>query len=83
MITDAILFFILSTPNNLLDLLPTFSVTIPEGVFDGLSKLFAFVGWFPIAKILPILVCSIALSIGRIVWACIIRVKSFIPTMGD
>lgn len=83
MITDALLDILLFLPNLLLDGLDVLSLVIPEGVFDGLAKIFAFIGWFPIKQLLPILVMSISVATFKITWALLIRIKSFIPTMGD
>ena len=82
MITKLLLEIFLYVPNLLLESLPSFEVAIPDGVFDGLRTLFAVIGWFPLAQLLPILGVSIALSSARMVWARVIRIKSFIPTMG-
>ena len=83
MITNLILDLLFYVPNLLLENIPNFELSIPEGVFNGLSHICAFIGWFPIRQILPILGASIVLSFNRAVWALIIRIKSFIPTMGD
>lgn len=82
MITDAILTWFLVLPNLLIESLPVVSISIPDNVFDGLDKLCAFLGWFPIAQLMPILYYSITLSLFQAAWALIIRIKSFIPTMG-
>lgn len=82
MITKFIFDLLLFVPNLLLENMPTFSVEINEGVFDGLKHLFACIGFFPILQLMPILIAILSLRGARVLWALIIRIKSFIPTMG-
>jgi hypothetical protein len=63
--------------------LPDIDFTIPENVFDGLKYIFDGIAYFiPIKALLPILFIDISISVFQIVWALILRIKSFIPTMG-
>lgn len=51
MITEMILNFIFVPVNTLLNLLPEFSISIPEGVFEGLKNIFGMLGFiFPIKR---------------------------------
>ncbi len=67
---------------NAISQLPTINFDIPDNVLDGLQYL-AYIGYFvPITELMPILVISVSLSVFHITWAIILRIKSFIPTMG-
>lgn len=75
---------ILALPKALINSFPTFSFVIPDNIFDVLVSMFSSVGYFlPVNELLPILILSLALDVFRVVWAIIIRLKSFIPTMGS
>lgn len=86
MITDAILSFlyipvslIVGSCNFLLPL-----ITLPAELPIGLSTLIGYISWlFPISAILPLLLFKIALGIFNISWKFALRVKSFIPGMGN
>lgn len=83
MIVDAILDLILSIPLALLDTLPDINLEISDNVFSGMETFFANVAYaLPVVQLLPILIISNALMLFRVAWAIVIRVKSFIPTMG-
>lgn len=63
--------------------LPDIEFAIPSGIWDGLEYIAYGVAYFlPINDLLPILYIDISLSIFHIVWATILRIKSFIPMMG-
>lgn len=84
MITEMILNFIFLPVNALLALLPDITLSIPDGVFDGLKNIFGMLGFiFPIKGLLVILTVSISIKLFHIIWALVIRIKSFIPTMGS
>lgn len=84
MIVDFILKNICMPVLYLLDMLENFSFTIPVGVFNGLSMLAKDLGYiFPITAILPIIGIKIGLRIFSIFWTIVLKIKSFIPTMGD
>lgn len=84
MITKLILDIICFLPNSLLDSLGDVSISIPDGVFDGLNSIFNLLGYaFPISGLLVILILSFTIKTFQITWSLIIRIKSFIPTMGD
>jgi len=83
MITDFLLNLVVSVPMMLLDAMGDFSIAIPAGVFDGLFIVLANVAFFvPIGGLMPILQISFSIKGTQILWALLIRVKSFIPTMG-
>lgn len=83
MITEALINVFLFLPKLLLQALPDIDISIPEDVFDTLQNFLLNLEYiFPIVELLPILVISISLSLFKIAWALVIRIKSFIPTMG-
>jgi len=84
MIIEAILGVFLLIPKAILSLLPEIDVRIPDNVFGGLDNILSGIGYvLPIKGLLPILVISLAMSLFKIPMAILVRVKSFIPTMGD
>lgn len=83
MITEAIINIFLAIPNLLIALLPTTNLSFPDSLTSICDTLFFGLGYIlPIGGLMPIFVCSFILSNFRIVWAIILRIKSFIPTMG-
>lgn len=69
---------------GLIIILPTLSFTIPDNICRTIANFFAGVTYFfPIKALLPILIFSVALNSFKILYNLILRVKSFIPTMGD
>ena len=84
MITELILKFLLLPITNILNILPDFSLSIPDNILDGLSSIFSCLGFiFPIKGLLPILAFSLSIKFFHIIWALILRIKSFIPTEGN
>lgn len=84
MILDAILSVLLSVPNMLLDSMGDIVINISEGVFSFLDTVLPYLNYFvPINSLLPLLAIEIAIIGFKIIWAIILRVKSFIPTMGS
>ena len=84
MITDLILKAFSLPLLLLIDTLDNFTFTIPSGVFDGLSVLAKDLGYLlPVSALLPIIIIKIGLRIFSIFWTIILKIKSFIPTMGD
>ena len=82
MITEALINVFLFLPKLLLQALPDIDISIPKDVFDTLQNFLLNLEYiFPIVELLPILVISISLSLFKIAWALVIRIKSFIPTM--
>jgi len=67
-----------------LSVLPNMNFTIPQGVTDTICGVVQSACYFlPVTLLLPILLFSFGLSTFKVVWAIVLRVKSFIPTMGD
>ena len=68
---------------GVIDKLPGIDFSIPDNVLEGFSYVAQYVNYFiPVAELMPILAISVSLSVFHIVWAIILRIKSFIPTMG-
>lgn len=83
MITESILNILCFIPNILLNNMNGISLSIPNDIFSGLDSIFNCLGFiFPIKGLLIILGISISIKAFQIIWAIILRVKSFIPTMG-
>lgn len=83
MITEGILYILAFIPNLLLDGMQGVSLSIPNDIFNGLNSIFNCLGFlFPISGLLLILGVSFAIKSFQIIWSIILRVKSFIPTMG-
>lgn len=83
MITDKILDVLFYFPLLLAQEFPKIELALPDNVFNGIDTFLSNVGYvIPITALMPILVSSLALSSSKIAWALIIRIKSFIPTMG-
>ena len=84
MIFDTLIEFLISPVTWLINLLPdldfpAFNATLLADVFD----LFRCLGYvIPWAGLLPIFTCSLTYLFFRLTWAVILRVKSFIPTLG-
>lgn len=84
MITDFIINVLCALPNLLLDSMQNFTLEIPESIFHGFDSILNLLGFmFPIAGLLPILVISFGIKYFQIMWSLLIRIKSFIPTMGS
>lgn len=83
MITEGILNILAFVPNLLLDNMEGVSLSIPDNIFDGLNSIFNCLGFlFPISGLLIILGISFSIKTFQIIWSIILRIKSFIPTMG-
>lgn len=84
MITEGILNILAFLPNLLLDSLGSISLSIPSNIFDGLNSIFNCLGFiFPISGLLVILGVSFTIKNFQIIWSLILRIKSFIPSMGS
>lgn len=84
MITESILKFVFLPVTALISLLPDISFSIPENIFEGLRDILGVLGFiFPIKGLLIILATSISINSFHIIWALILRLKSFIPTEGN
>lgn len=83
MITEGILNILAFIPNALLNNINTISLSIPDNIFNGLDSIFNCLGFlFPIGGLLIILTLSFTIKSFQIIWSIILRIKSFIPTMG-
>lgn len=83
MITDKIIDVFLALPLLLIDSLPEVNFSIPDHVMNGVSAFLLNIGYFvPIKELMPILIISLSVKTFQIAWALVIRIKSFIPTMG-
>jgi membrane-associated phospholipid phosphatase len=70
--------------NLVLDNVDTVELSIPSGVYSAMDSLFSALGYlFPIKQLLPILVVSGVFAMARLIVAVVVRIKSFIPTMGN
>lgn len=84
MILDSILEFFCFPIIEMLDLLPTIGVGIPEGVFDQIGGYFQCLGYVcPIATVMHILGLKAVCWAFKITMAIIVRVKSFVPFWGS
>lgn len=83
MITKSILYVICSPVLLLLEVLPSVSIIFPSDIFASMDSLFAGLGYiFPMTSICIIIMTKISLKLAKITIAVIVRIKSFIPTMG-
>lgn len=83
MIFDTLMNLILAPIDFLISLIPDINISIPSGVLGAVGDVFGSIGYItPWKTVITILSISFALVAIRITWAIIIRVKSFIPTMG-
>lgn len=83
MITDKIFDVLFYVPLLLAKALPEIDLAIPDNVFNGINTFLSNVGYvIPIRALMPILISSLSISTFKISWALLIRIKSFIPTMG-
>lgn len=86
MITEAILNFLFYLPYSILQAVSVADVTISieNNTFEIIKDLTCGVAYVvPVARLMPIFLTRIGLMIFKVSWAIIIRVKSFIPTMGN
>ncbi len=84
MIFDNFIKFLLRPVDLLIALLPSFNdFTIPQTALNSIGDLLGGLGYIvPWTGILPIIFISASWVSFRILWAIILRIKSFIPTMG-
>lgn len=84
MLIDIFLKLLTAPLISVFKLIDTFTFTIPVGVFNGLVTLAKDLGYlFPISAIVPIIGIKLGLRILSFSWSVILKIKSFIPTMGD
>ena len=83
MITESIIDMFLLLPTLIINALPSLDVSIPADLFDTITSIFYGIGYvLPLVRLAPIVVMELAISLFKIVIAIVLRVKSFIPTMG-
>lgn len=83
MIFDKLIEFILSPVTWLINVIPSPNITIPVDVFSNMGDVFGAIGYIvPWKGLLPIFTISFSIVGFRILWAIILRIKSFIPTLG-
>lgn len=83
MLFQSIFDFIVQFITDLLNELPTLEVSIPQNIFNIVNTVFACVGYFlPMSYLMPVYILYFSMDFIRIIVALIVRVKSFIPTMG-
>lgn len=67
----------------LINWLPEFTFTIPDHIASTIVSIFGAISYIvPWKGLLPIFSISCALIGARLTWAILLRIKSFIPTMG-
>jgi len=79
------LFNLLTAPLQLLlELLPPLSVELPPDIMVRCRDIFIIVGYFlPLKTITAILSIKLTMWLFKITMALIVRIKSFVPTMGS
>lgn len=83
MITDFILNILFFIPYSMVRTMPEVNISIPDNVFNGIETFVCNVAYvFPIKMLLPIIFISVSVDVFNITWSLIIRIKSFIPSMG-
>lgn len=85
MIVEYIVSFVMAPFLLLMDgyslILPV--ITLPAKFFSGAVLLLDYVAWIlPIGELLPLFIIRLLLESLNILWKVILRIKSFIPTMG-
>lgn len=84
MITDAILNVLLAIPLLLLNSLPSINIDLSNSPIDTIFSYFTMFNTIvPISDALIILSVFLVLYNFSFIWSLILRIKSFIPTMGD
>lgn len=84
MITDAILNVLLALPLLLLNALPSIDIDLSDSPIDKVLNYFTmFNTILPISDALLILGIYLVLHNFAFIWSLLLRIKSFIPTMGD
>jgi len=66
-------------------IMPTYHGTfgLPDNFIDMFQSILESVRWFlPLNVLVPMFLVSVGIDIFHITWKIILRIKSFIPTMG-
>lgn len=75
---------ILYPVQQLLDMLPVIDFKLPEGVFDILTNIMAYISYFlPMDAVFAIIGIDLSLHAFRLGMAFIVRLKSFIVGLGS
>jgi hypothetical protein len=83
MIIEAIITALLFIPNILIGLLPTITTEFPDGITEVVRGTFGVVSYFiPVAALVPIIVLYFSMDLFKVFMALVVRIKSFIPSMG-
>lgn len=86
MIVDKILDCLFYLPLLLLETLPDLDLAFPDDLMNiasGIDNFLCNIAYVvPFSRIQGIFIISIAIKSFQILWALVIRIKSFIPTMG-
>lgn len=86
MITDAVFSvfnFVSETLLSLFSLPVVGNLAIPDDSFEALKKILSNIAYIvPVNHFMIMLGFSFVLANFKVIWALILRVKSFIPTMG-
>lgn len=84
MILDAILNFLFTPILAIFNLLPDISISIPTEIYNVLHNVTSGIGYIlPMNTILTVLAIKYSIIGFELMWKLILRIKSFIPTMGD
>lgn len=84
MITDAILNVLLAIPLLLLNSLPSINIDLSNSPIDTIFSYFTIFNTIvPVSDALIIISVFLVLYNFSFIWSLILRIKSFIPTMGD
>lgn len=86
LITDLIINVLLSIPYLLLSGIDLLGIEFyfPDNMFEIIRDLTVGVNYVvPIARLTPIFLACLGLAVFKIYWAIVVRIKSFIPTMGS
>lgn len=83
MIFDTIMEFIVSPVTWLINLFPAMDFSFSQTALADIMDLFRALGYvIPWAGLLPIFTSSFLLLGFRLTWSMVLRIKSFIPTLG-
>jgi hypothetical protein len=87
MIIELFIDFFLSFILGLFGIMPglnALNVAIPSEMSDTMLSIFSFSAYFiPIGGLLQIFLIFVTLDVGLLIWRFVMRIKSFIPTMGN
>lgn len=84
MITELILIPFIFLAKLIIAILPDFTISFPENVLHGINVISQNVGYIlPLAGLIKIFNIYLSFQIFRFGFSVVLRVKSFIPTMGN